>query len=237
MRRHLMRVAVCVVVGVVVNVLVAWGCAMWVKPKRSSMAGGVFLGVNSDPWPTSVPSDWPKGCHDMGKWTGFGVCHHAGASVNFDSLGALCTLQKVGFPMHSLRSIDWFRQRSEDSTGMMRVERHGFAGVWQAGLEAPLQLTYVAKRQPFLAPATGGGLRPRVSLPVQPVWPAFALNTLVYGALAWGVLFAPGVVMRWRRRRRGACVGCGYDLKGIAPGGMCPECGADRVEKRENQKE
>ncbi|MFI5377801.1 MAG: hypothetical protein ACHRHE_00725 [Tepidisphaerales bacterium] len=30
---------------------------------------------------------------------------------------------------------------------------------------------------------------------------------------------------RWRRRRRGQCPCCGYDLRASSPSGLCPECG------------
>lgn len=38
-----------------------------------------------------------------------------------------------------------------------------------------------------------------------------------------------GPVRRWRRRRRGLCVRCGYNLTGNVSG-ICPECGT-RIEK------
>jgi hypothetical protein len=36
--------------------------------------------------------------------------------------------------------------------------------------------------------------------------------------------FVRGPARRWRRRRRGLCVRCGYDLEGNVSG-VCPECG------------
>ncbi|HVU64866.1 MAG TPA: hypothetical protein VHC70_12875, partial [Phycisphaerales bacterium] len=62
--------------------------------------------------------------------------------------------------------------------------------------------------------------------PVMPIWSGLALNTLFYGTIAWGLLFLPGTVRRWRRRRGGRCVKCGYDRAGLAAGAPCPECGA-----------
>ncbi len=35
-----------------------------------------------------------------------------------------------------------------------------------------------------------------------------------------------GDFIRWRRNRRGSCVGCGYSLVGL-DGGVCPECGGE----------
>ena len=48
-----------------------------------------------------------------------------------------------------------------------------------------------------------------------------AILFATYPALA----FIRGPVRRYRRRKRGLCVTCGYDLRG-SPGG-CPECGAE----------
>jgi hypothetical protein len=37
--------------------------------------------------------------------------------------------------------------------------------------------------------------------------------------------FSRAPIRRWRRRRKGLCVECGYDLTGNVSG-VCPECGA-----------
>jgi hypothetical protein len=43
-----------------------------------------------------------------------------------------------------------------------------------------------------------------------------------------GAVGAAAVLLFGRRVKAGACVGCGYDLRGLtsASGGRCPECGA-----------
>jgi hypothetical protein len=51
-----------------------------------------------------------------------------------------------------------------------------------------------------------------------------ALEAAFYSALLWLVLCGPGVLRWWRRRRRGRCVQCGYNLTGNISG-RCPECG------------
>lgn len=65
-------------------------------------------------------------------------------------------------------------------------------------------------------------------IPLAPIWLGFTVDALFYGA-AWGVLLAlvvgPGALRRALRRRRGRCLRCAYDLRGI-PEGACPECGA-----------
>jgi hypothetical protein len=59
-----------------------------------------------------------------------------------------------------------------------------------------------------------------------------------YGSLVKTPLWMPPLVFacpsaimwerRLRRKRQGACVNCGYDLAGLPPSAVCPECGATR---------
>ena len=67
--------------------------------------------------------------------------------------------------------------------------------------------------------------------PTRPLWPGFAVNSLLYAALWWIVLvlFAWLIrfIRRWparRREKRGRCPACGYDLRGGFDAG-CSECG------------
>lgn len=52
---------------------------------------------------------------------------------------------------------------------------------------------------------------------VVPMW----IPTLAFGSLLCGCLSLP-VFRRRRRRKRGLCVNCGYDLRGSSE--RCPEC-------------
>ena len=74
-------------------------------------------------------------------------------------------------------------------------------------------------------------------LPLSPVWPGFAVDSMVF-AVPWFVLLrvagapsrraATAVLFRKRMRRRlGLCPVCGYDLRGMIGSG-CPECGWGR---------
>lgn len=66
----------------------------------------------------------------------------------------------------------------------------------------------------------------RIFLPCLPVWPGFAINTLLYAVVTWGLFQVPFAIRRWRRGRLGRCTKCGYDLHGLPQGAPCPECGA-----------
>ena len=67
---------------------------------------------------------------------------------------------------------------------------------------------------------------PTVSLRMfrTPIWtvPAFLIAYPIFA-------FIRGPMRRWRRRRRGVCAGCGYNLTGNESG-VCPECG-NKIEK------
>jgi hypothetical protein len=64
--------------------------------------------------------------------------------------------------------------------------------------------------------------------PTSVIWPGFIANTLLFAMTLWLLLFAPFMIRRTIRHRRGMCIHCGYDLRGApaAPdGAQCPECG------------
>jgi hypothetical protein len=66
------------------------------------------------------------------------------------------------------------------------------------------------------------------ALPIRPLWPGLLANTAFYGLILWALWFTAGAVRRGLRRRRGACLRCGYDLRGAEAGTACPECGGGR---------
>jgi hypothetical protein len=56
----------------------------------------------------------------------------------------------------------------------------------------------------------------------HPIWPGFAINTVFYAVILWGLFAAPFALRRWRRMRRGLCPACAYPV-GDSP--VCTECG------------
>ena len=63
-------------------------------------------------------------------------------------------------------------------------------------------------------------------LPVDPLWPGFAVNTLFYAGVLWMLYCGPFALRRRGRIKRGLCVACAYDLRGSATtSDACPECG------------
>ncbi len=64
-------------------------------------------------------------------------------------------------------------------------------------------------------------------LPTSPMLPGALVNWLVWSLVALGLVRGPGLIRSHRRRRRGGCLQCGYDLRG-GHGCVCPECGAQK---------
>jgi hypothetical protein len=59
-------------------------------------------------------------------------------------------------------------------------------------------------------------------LPLRPLWPGFAVNTVFYAAILWLLFAGVGFARRRRRIRRGLCPACAYPV-GVSP--VCTECG------------
>jgi hypothetical protein len=63
-------------------------------------------------------------------------------------------------------------------------------------------------------------------LPLRPIWPGFAINSVVYATLLWVLRSAPFAMRRRWRIRRGLCPKCAYPM---GRGEVCTECGSRLV--------
>ncbi len=60
-------------------------------------------------------------------------------------------------------------------------------------------------------------------LPLRPVWPGFALNTMLYAMVLWLLSVAPLALRRRGRIKRGLCPKCAYP---VGTSDTCTECGS-----------
>ena len=117
----------------------------------------------------------------------------------------------------------------------LTVDMAAFAGLsdWPGpGLENVISNGLSVSRGYRRADSPGALTQPQglvVPLPYRPLWTGLIVNTLLF-SLPWLIGFAilPRAVRRFWKRR-GHCNECGYDLKGLAPGAPCPECGQHAV--------
>lgn len=62
-------------------------------------------------------------------------------------------------------------------------------------------------------------------VPAHPHWPGLIGNVLFYATALTGLIWLPEIASRSWRRRHTRCVRCGYSLRGLIDGTLCPECG------------
>ena len=222
MNRWLLRICVFLLLGAIVNVAVAWGLANWTFPRYFSdilwldlggdrlCAGyvGSGLGSGSIHWAQdysrsyieSLPNPLPlKTTIAPPAWSRFHDCE----SPLSGEISAYIE-EGRGWPMISLSYGTSF---ANDSS-LKQIRRPLVVDGIAMGVRPPRQVRY--------------GPVPK-ALPLQPIWPGFAINTVFYAALFWLLFAAPFALRRRRRIRRGLCPKCAYPV-GDSP--VCTECGA-----------
>ncbi len=219
MRRRLLIAAIFLLAGAVVNVAVAWGCAVWVdvvspeweygsrylpiageqfSVRRWNRAGATLILVERDRRDLgSRGRRTPEELYPT--WVDFRVSDQYTSGLTNDNQR---WLDGRGWPRHSM----W----CELEVGARnRVKVTGIRG----GI-------YVS-----LPPRMGNIVHPLlrgIVLPLLPIWPGFAANTLFYAALLWLLICAPFALRRILRLRRGLCPKCAYP---IGESAVCTECG------------
>lgn len=217
-RSLLILSSTCLLAGIVLNVGVAWACVAWgtlrvvngqhVRPAtaRPDVPESGWLAPTRLDWPFAVPVDWPL--PSVRSWSeGFGLRWDGGAT-DWDAPALVATRLRAGWPM---RSVQWAQLDEFDANGLARTTTG-------ANLLLPVSRGELSNW------GFANGWVPR-RLPVEPAWPGFAVNSVLFAVLLAGVVTGPFVGVRAvraaRRRRRGLCVACGYPVGGA----VCSECG------------
>lgn len=216
MKRRLAIAAVCLLLGAVINVLVAWGWIVVFGVPRHDFRDIddhplLWRGYDGEPFE-------PDEVEYAHRADSLGVTYLLGGWLRDDEYpplgllaeGASRRVVAAGFPMRSLyyERTGFARYFDGDDEGSLNMITGWTDGIW-IPWRKPSYFYY--------------GFQPGCVLPTLPVWPGFAVNTAIYGVLIWLVGFGPFALRRTLRRRRGRCVRCGYDVAGLT---KCPECGA-----------
>lgn len=177
-------------------------------------------------WPCAMPADWPT----VPKWIGWrGEAHGVRA---------------YEFTTHGIPTAAWGWLHV--SWGPEALDRHQSVNVVQAGWPLPtlqseelivvsgwkangsgMNLGPVVRRAALWnvtlpgAPASTRESDPAPFIPLRPVLPGMVVNTLVIGALIASARWSCSAVVVARRRSRGQCIRCGYEVKDLP---RCPEC-------------
>ncbi len=194
MKRRLLTLALFLLLGAVVNVAVAWGCALWVP---SGERRQIWIDYEFDPIFQIMPIPQDYDYLRIQRASGIGIVETevlAGFFGDIYALWALPTHYAAGWPLRCLHGARLWRDQ------------------FVSAMAAPEWLH--PRKYIFDARA----------LPLRPIWPGFAINTIFYATILWLFIPGPFVLRRLIRRKRGLCVACGYDLRDNLAAG-CPECG------------
>jgi len=212
MRRCVLKLAVFLLLGAIINVAVAWGCAMSLNP-----------------------FDWKEGPFGTSaRRTSFDAwsCHSnkiAGAEVRMYAqwIGLDLSAALLGEPDNTPWLADcrapWEAQEQLDDSSHTTFDARGWPlpSLWsRLDLDGSgVRCKYGIETGCFL---NANAWAPRC-LPMKPIWNRFAFNTGFYAAVMWLVFVIPHVLRRKRRMSRNLCLACGYP---IGWSDVCTECGS-----------
>ena len=237
MKRRLIKLAVFLLLGAIVNVAVAWGSALWVDGMAlETMARGLegVTAVDHPRWHVSVAS------------SGTSTLVQTGASRkppgprtplpgNATKEEIEAWISGVALPVkHEVVSVPYW---SRTSTPPIESDDEA-PGVWEDARGWPMRslVWHLVRQTPdaleahlwaFDLGGTQGPVGLPRALPLRPILIGFVVNSLLYATCLWLMISVPLDVRHMIRRKRGRCIKCGYDLRGASGGGCegCPECG------------
>jgi len=212
--------------GATLNVAVAWGCALYSSQERD-LPTRKFVLAGPLRWPQYLEVlQWPMPVQSeqLELLDGFGatVIEMWGGDVNADyprsdsGTSVYVSLESRQFGM-PCRTLQWELHLVIAGARGLDIAKTAAAA---AGLRTGID---VSKR--IGADKEGR----RRCLPLTPLWPGFAINTLFYAGVLWMLFVGPFALRRMIRRRRGRCAHCAYPI-GQSP--VCTECGAELPPRR-----
>jgi hypothetical protein len=207
-RKVIIRAGIFLLLGAIVNIAVAWGIALWSACEMSDRQATIEETQSLD------SPDAEKGEHSFVQATEFrcsgGIWIALLKVGRFHEVPEATSLHAAsGLPLHSM-SLHRTVQFTDEAAAAQEFR-------WLLCLVAHLAGDTV--RDPYYGSIVPDFRRP---LPVHPLWPGFAINTLFYAAILWLLLALPGALRRMRRIKRGLCPACAYP---IGTSELCTECG------------
>jgi hypothetical protein len=219
-RRRVILLITCVVLGAIINVAVAWSCAIWSRPNVTK-AFALPQAVTDDLWLRLAPLSWS--IHIQKCETGPIIPHGSrqetfGLTLDVALVSRVCVVKHGPLESNSIGVfvVDWsvieyrmgwpIRSVWANAARTSDTKELTIAGAWQF----PENITWAR---------IGRGQ----VLPYRPFWTGFIINSVFFAAIIWLLIRGPFEIRRRVRQYRGQCQACGYPIGSSA---MCSECGA-----------
>jgi len=235
-RRTLAKLGLFLLAGAVVNVGVAWGCALagWMDLSKPIGWPWSLTRTQGAVWPRAFPSSIPAPSSTdapddmtvvidgMGR-----TVHHATMSRSHDDGGFIVSEHwgaagvAAGFPFRSMRGASFVHSNSRYESPPPGVRTRGHVALHG------LQMTIRERGVVQLADLGVHGLLGHAPfmtrrIPLIPMPLGFAVNSLFYAVLLVPAGRATRRLNRSRRLARGLCPRCTYAVADLP---TCPECG------------
>ena len=197
MKRRLTKLVAFLLLGAIVNVAVAWGCALtfWYAGYRGTVRHtpevARELSLRYQPAAADLPVALFEGYDEIyfGRRLSIAVADGEVPKKLYTHVVS------AGWPIYSM-------------IGVFRI----------ADNESDIRSLWVLPWEPRVNV---------IAIPLRPIWTGFAINTIFYAVIMWVLWSSPFAARRMIRRKRGRCLNCGYDLRGTSEGEVCPECGEE----------
>ena len=210
MKRRLFKLAMFLILAAVVNVAVAWGCALWAGTNPELSFGSNHADLGYGPVPVSKQV-----------WK-FHISHLA---IERNSVREFFTSGfDFGYETYRINSLEYLASPKH------QLITNGLHVGWPASSLAAFNTIYYGEDSRILEVWESGILfvvGESRWIPIRPIWPGFAINTVLYALILWLLTLGPFAARRLIRHKRGHCIKCGYDLRGKYESG-CSECGLGR---------
>jgi hypothetical protein len=243
-KRRLVKLVVFLLLGAIVNVAVAWGCLCW-APIASETPLRVPTAAENSIWHRFIDTEKDATCTVRSQAKGITYLQISGAiqpntfritptadgrvsGVSEETwpnttFGKIVVMFIAGWPMRSLSGAR-FESRSpigQQPGGSTWISFQGGSHNDDPWLTYPPR-DDTAYKSAIPTTMTRDGKKQYRLLPLRPVWPGFAINTVFFAMILWTLFAAPFALRRRRRIRRGLCPACAYPVGDSA---VCTECG------------
>jgi hypothetical protein len=209
--RIITRVIVFLLLGAIVNVAVAWGCALIVDPEATDR---IERGVN-----ISGKTHW-----EVFRQRSFGTERVTSLLFLREIAASTATADQIlprWCQSEALGAREQMLPFPPSSGPIFQARGWPFVAISQRFVRSQSDRSTSSSIDLAFPDFAGNPRSPRL-LPLRPIWPGFAINTLFYAGMLWLLFAAPFALRRRRRIRRGLCPACAYP---VGDSEVCTECG------------